>query len=123
MLNRYLPLVDRVASRQEFADLVWELQGELGTSHSYELGGDYRPGPHYHLGLLGADLAYDAAAGGWKVQHILRGDPWDEKAGSPFERPAVVDGQHFDKKVIMVLPIAEDLARKGAARMARMVFD
>jgi tricorn protease len=26
------PLVDRVASRSEFSDLMWEVQGELGTS-------------------------------------------------------------------------------------------
>ena len=43
--DRYLPLVDRVGSRSEFSDLLWEMQGELGTSHAYELGGDYRPEP------------------------------------------------------------------------------
>ena len=40
--DRYLPLVDRVGSRSEFSDLMWEMQGELGTSHAYEMGGDYR---------------------------------------------------------------------------------
>ena len=40
--DRYLPLVDRVSSRSEFSDLMWEMQGELGTSHAYEYGGDYR---------------------------------------------------------------------------------
>jgi len=87
--ERYLPLVTRTGSRSEFSDLVWELQGELGTSHCYEFGGDYRPGPRYTLGLLGADLVYDETVGGWRVSHIVRGDPWDEKASSPFERPLV----------------------------------
>ena len=41
-LLRYAPLVDRVNCRSEFADLVWEMQGELGTSHAYDYGGDYR---------------------------------------------------------------------------------
>ncbi|HSH13705.1 MAG TPA: hypothetical protein VLA15_08145, partial [Desulfurivibrionaceae bacterium] len=53
--DRYLPLLDRVASRAEFSDLVWEMQGELGTSHAYEIGGDYRPEPSYDQGYLGAE--------------------------------------------------------------------
>ena len=44
---------------REFSDLLWELQGELGTSHAYEIGGEYRPGPDYTPGpprrRLGAD--------------------------------------------------------------------
>lgn len=84
--QRYLPLVDRVSSRAEFSDLVWELQGELGTSHCYELGGDYRPRPLYFQGSLGADFEFDEASGGWKITHIVQGDTWDEKANSPLNR-------------------------------------
>ena len=84
--NRYLPLVERVASRSEFSDLVWELQGELSTSHCYEFGGDYRPGPHYIQGQLGADFIYDEITGGWKLIHIVRGDAWDDRNGSPLEK-------------------------------------
>ena len=84
--DRYLPLVDRVASRSEFSDLVWELQGELSTSHCYEFGGDYRPGPHYIQGQLGADFSYAETAGGWKLIHIVRGDSWDDRNGSPLEK-------------------------------------
>lgn len=29
--TRYVPLVEKVAARSEFADLVWEMHGELGT--------------------------------------------------------------------------------------------
>lgn len=81
--KRYLPLVDRVTTRSEFSDLIWEMQGELGTSHAYELGGDYRKSPHYQLGFLGADFAYDAEADAYRVKHIVRGDSWNEKADSP----------------------------------------
>ena len=35
VLDRYRPLVDRVRGAADFADLLWELQGELGTSHAY----------------------------------------------------------------------------------------
>ena len=65
--DRYLPLVDRVSSRSEFSDLMWEIQGELGTSHAYEFGGDYRPEPRYSLGFLGADTTYDPETDGWRI--------------------------------------------------------
>ncbi len=81
--HRYWPLVRRVACRSEFSDLMWEMQGELGTSHAYEFGGDYRPEPDYPQGFLGADFAFDAATGGYRVTRIVRGDPWNEKATSP----------------------------------------
>ena len=32
----------RVSTRAELSDLIWEMQGELGTSHAYEMGGDHR---------------------------------------------------------------------------------
>ncbi|TME39779.1 MAG: peptidase, partial [Chloroflexi bacterium] len=58
----YRPLVDRVTTRSEFSDLLWELQGELGTSHAYEMGGEYRPGPNYRQGFLGVDWEFDRDA-------------------------------------------------------------
>jgi len=87
--ERYLPLLRRVATRQEFSDLMWEMQGELGTSHAYEIGGDYRPEPRYQQGFLGADLSYDAATQSWRVARVIRGDGWDEKKSSPLFRPGV----------------------------------
>ena len=65
-----LPLVGKVATRLEFSDLMWEMQGELGTSHAYELGGDYRPAPAYLIAHLGADLAYDPDADGTGRRHL-----------------------------------------------------
>jgi tricorn protease len=85
--DRYAPLVDRVASRAEFSDLMWELQGELNTSHAYEMGGDYRPEPAWHQGFLGADLALDVATGAWKVARLPRGDSWDAARSSPLCAP------------------------------------
>lgn len=81
--RRYWPLVSRVATRAEFSDLMWEMQGELGTSHAYEFGGDYRPEPDYDHGFLGADFAYDAETGGYRITRIVHGDPWDEDGNSP----------------------------------------
>ncbi|MGH2587768.1 MAG: S41 family peptidase [Dehalococcoidia bacterium] len=86
--TRYLPLVDRVTTRSELSDLLWEMQGELGTSHAYEVGGEYRQGPQYRQGLLGADLARDDD-GRYRITRILEGDPWDADATSPLNRPGV----------------------------------
>ncbi len=87
--KRYLKLVDRVASRAEFSDLMWEMQGELGTSHAYELGGDYRPSPRYPQGFLGADFEYDPAAEGYRISHLVSGDSWNEREDSPLNRLGV----------------------------------
>ncbi|GII78883.1 tricorn protease [Sphaerisporangium rufum] len=85
--QRYLPLVDRVGTRGEFSDLLWELQGELGTSHAYEMGGEYRPGPHYSQGMLGVD--WSTAGGVPVIERIVHGDPWDPDATSPLNRPGL----------------------------------
>lgn len=89
VFDRYFPLLSRVATRAEFSDLMWEMQGELGTSHCYEMGGDYRQPPRYAQGFLGADYVYDEQAQGYKITHIVEGDPWDEKSDSPLNEPGV----------------------------------
>ncbi len=79
---RYAPLVERVATRAELSDLIWELQGELGTSHAYEMGGDHRRPPGLTLGQYVADLT-TADDGSAEIAHIVQGDPWDPAADSP----------------------------------------
>ena len=86
--DRYLPMVSRISSRSEFSDLMWEMQGELGTSHAYESDGDYRGNPHrYGQGFLGARLAFDPADSSYQIQHILSGDTWREGYDSPLNAP------------------------------------
>src|SRR4030088_3346334 len=87
--RRYQPLIERVTTRSEFSDLLWELQGELGTSHAYEMGGEYRPGPNYRQGFLGVDWAFDASANAYRIAHIARGDPWDTDVSSPLTGPGI----------------------------------
>ncbi|GAA3446831.1 S41 family peptidase [Planomonospora venezuelensis] len=82
--DRYLPLVDKITTRGEFSDLLWELLGELGTSHAYESGGAYRSRPHYRQGKLGADLAFEG--GVYRIRRIVDGDRWDPDATSPLNR-------------------------------------
>ncbi|MGC9213227.1 MAG: S41 family peptidase [Athalassotoga sp.] len=88
ILDKYYPLVEKISSRSEFSDLIWEMQGELGTSHAYELGGDYRPRPEYKMGFLGADVIYDSGFNAYKISRIVDGDPWTEY-GPPLKRPGV----------------------------------
>jgi len=88
-LERYRPLVDRIRGSADFADLLWELQGELGTSHAYvtENDGDLPDTPA--VGKLGADLSRDGA-GRWLIDRVLPGESSDPKARSPLEAPGVV---------------------------------
>lgn len=87
--DRYYPLLERVATRGEFSDLMWEMQGELGTSHCYEFGGDYRQPPQYSVGMLGAEFEWDEAAQGYRIERIVQGDPWLEDTDSPLNEPGV----------------------------------
>lgn len=87
--RRYAPLADAVASRSEFSDLLWEVFGELGTSHAYEMRGDFRQGPNYRLGFLGARFELDREQGVYRIAHIALGDPWQRARTSPLNEPGV----------------------------------
>ncbi len=86
-LARYRPLVDAVGSHDDLVDLLWEVQGELGTSHAYVGGhptGDWSGRP----GLLGADLERDDE-GRWRIARVLPGETSDPRARSPLSGPGV----------------------------------
>lgn len=87
--DRYAALLPRLRTRGELSDLIWEMQGELGTSHAYEMGGDYRRQADYHKGFLGADFALDTKSGGYIIKNILRGDSWDRESDSPLAAPGL----------------------------------
>ncbi|WP_189933131.1 S41 family peptidase [Streptomyces sulfonofaciens] len=92
-LAQYRPLVDRVASPDEFTDLLREVLGELGTSHAYVLPARRNEGPaHYQrlIGLLGANLV--PREDGWTVKRILPGDSSDSKARSPLAGTGIREG-------------------------------
>lgn len=103
MYRRYRPLLDKISTRSELSDLIWELQGELGTSHAYESGGDHRKPPPMGLGALGVDLKLTGDGTGYEIAHVVTGDPWDAGADSPMnaigvlarpgERITAVNGQ------------------------------
>ncbi|MER5298056.1 S41 family peptidase [Streptomyces lasiicapitis] len=93
VLGQYRPLVERVASPDEFADLLREVLGELGTSHAYVTAARRSEGPpHYQraMGLLGANLA--CREEGWVVKRILPGESSDSKARSPLAGAGIREG-------------------------------
>ena len=107
VLGDYRPLLDRIRSAGDFADLLWEVLGELGTSHAYVTAAWDGTGDHTPVGQLGADISRDAA-GRWLVDRVLPGESSDPRARSPLEAPGVaagpgdelvaVDGQPVDPR-------------------------
>ncbi|MFG2134366.1 S41 family peptidase [Streptomyces sp. NPDC048751] len=87
VLDRYRPVVERVATHDDLVDLLWEVQGELGTSHAYVV----PRGGHGHgarQGLLGADISRHED-GSWRIDRILPSETSDPDARSPLAAPGV----------------------------------
>jgi tricorn protease len=111
VLADYQPLLDRIRGANDFADLMWEVIAELGTSHAYitKAGDEWYFGPGRTgpaaVGQLGADLSRDPA-GRWLVDRVLSSESSDPRARSPLAAPGVavrpgdelvaVDGQPVD---------------------------
>ncbi|PIK16320.1 S41 family peptidase [Halobacteriovorax sp. JY17] len=132
---KYLPLLERINTRSEFSDLIWEMQGELGTSHAYEFGGEYpNLGHPYSSGLLGATFTFNSKNKSFIIAEILRGDSWLEGHHSPLVKPGVslnigdqiysVDGESFQDEISLSLHlenkcntnISLEILRKGAKK-------
>ncbi len=88
--ERYGRLLPRIRTRFELSDLIWEMQGELGTSHAYEFGGDVPVPPQYAQGFLGADFSWDERESGYRIDRIYRGDSWNRDIDSPLAQPGLV---------------------------------
>ncbi|MFH8768687.1 S41 family peptidase [Streptomyces sp. NPDC017958] len=87
VLDRYRPLLDRLATHDDLVDLLWEVQGELGTSHAYVTPrGGFGNGARQ--GLLGADISRHPD-GSWRIDRILPAETSDPQARSPLAAPGV----------------------------------
>ncbi|WP_329494927.1 PDZ domain-containing protein [Kitasatospora herbaricolor] len=84
-LARYRPLVERLGSHDDLVDLLWEVQGELGTSHAYVTPHGTGTEAARRQGLLGADLVKDGEV--WRIERILPGESSDPRARSPLAAP------------------------------------
>jgi tricorn protease len=87
VLDRYRPLVARLGSHDDLVDLLWEVVGELGTSHAYVSPPGRGPSASRPQGRLGADLERDGDQ--WRVARILPGESSDPRARSPLAAPGV----------------------------------
>ncbi|HEY3953990.1 MAG TPA: S41 family peptidase [Streptosporangiaceae bacterium] len=122
VLRQHRPLLDRIRTAGELTDLLWEVFGELGTSHAYVLppGTDLEREAGADQGKLGADLSREAG-GGWRVDRVLPGESSDPLARSPLAAPGAgvapgdvlvaVDGQPVDP-VHGPAPLLADTAGK-----------
>ena len=91
VLGDYRPLLDRIADGEDFTDLLWEVFGELGTSHAYVRAAprDGHDGDGCPIGRLGADLER-GEDGAWRIARVLPGESSDPRARSPLAAPGAV---------------------------------
>lgn len=82
---RYRPVLERLGSHDDLVDLLWELHGELGTSHAYVRPVAAMENGSSPQGRLGADLEFTGE--GWEITRILAGESSDPLATSPLTRP------------------------------------
>jgi tricorn protease len=84
MKAKYEALLPRVGSRVELNDLIGQLIGELGTSHTYIWGGEQHDQiKPINVGMLGADIVFDGQ--GFRIARIIPGQPWGKAFVSPLE--------------------------------------
>jgi tricorn protease len=90
MRDKYGELLNRVRDRDELNDLIAAMVSELSALHTFVRGGDLRRGSdQIQLAALGARLARDPKAEGYRIDHIYRSDPDRPDRASPLARPAV----------------------------------
>jgi tricorn protease len=127
MKTKYEALLPRIGTRAELNDLIGQMIGELGTSHTYIWGGQqYEQPKNISVGMLGADIDFDGQ--GFRIITIVPGQTWgEEEYESPLEPP------HLGVKVgsyitaINGIPLAPgmniyDLLQDQAGKMIRVTI-
>ena len=88
MHDKYLPLVDRVTTRDELSDLIGRFVGELSALHTSVRGGDTRSdNKNIAVATLGGIFSRDANLGGYKIDYIYKSDPDYPDQKSPLDDP------------------------------------
>ncbi|WP_370089484.1 S41 family peptidase [Ekhidna sp.] len=88
MHAKYLPLVDRVTTRNELSDLIGRFVGELAALHTSVRGGDTRSDDKsIDVANLGGVFTRDEALGGYKIDYIYKVDPDYPDEKSPLDDP------------------------------------
>jgi len=88
ILERHLPLVDRLTDRFELDDLLADMVSELSALHTFVYGGEKRSADEdIQPASLGARLEKNAAKGGYIIEHIFNGEPDLPEEHSPLSQP------------------------------------
>ena len=88
MHAKYLPLVDRVTTRDELSDVIGRFVGELSALHTSVRGGAIRDDQKdISVASLGAVLTRDESGGGFRIGKIYRADPDYPDEKSPLDDP------------------------------------
>ena len=115
-----------MTTRAELSELIGRAVGELSALHTSVRGGDHRQGPDdVDVASLGARLARDAEAGGYRIDHIYRSDPDYPDERSPLADPdlGVAAGDlilAINGVDALSVPHAGALLRNQAGRQVRL---
>jgi tricorn protease len=124
--DRYLPLVDRVANRDELNMVIAQMVSELSALHTFVVGGDARkPSDQIQTATLGAVLRRDEKAGGYVVEHIYQHDPDLPAQAPPLARPEsrVSEGEtivSIDGQSLLGVPDERELLRGKAGQQVML---
>lgn len=88
MHDRYAPLVEFIAHRNELDFLLGEMVGELNAGHTYVSPGDEPQQNRVLGGMLGAEFVADPS-GRYRIGKIYRGENWHDDFRSPLTEPGV----------------------------------
>ncbi len=100
--EKYRPLLERLGSHDDLVDVLWELHGELGTSHAYVTPA-LNAEPGGAQGFLGAEL--EPSDLGWRVRRIFAGESSDPQASSPLSAPGVAVAEGDIIEAVDGLPV------------------
>lgn len=84
--ERYAPLVERVASREELNDVIAQMVAELSALHTFVFGGDIRE-ERYALEPASLGAVTQPTEGGHAITHVYVADPDRLDLGSPLSAP------------------------------------
>ena len=87
--EQYRPWLQHVTHRSDLTYVLTELISELNIGHTYTEGGDFVLPERAKVGLPGARLELDAAAGRYRLARIYRGHNEEPKYRSPLTEVGV----------------------------------
>ena len=126
MHDKYLPLVDRVTTRDELSDLIGRFVGELSALHTSVRGGDLRSDPkNISVASLGARFSRDESSNGFRIDHIYKADPDYPDEKSPLDDPLndIAEGDiitHIDGRPCSQAKDIGELIRNKAGKQVRI---